>query len=100
MQNKFYSTELSSYNEAKALQQLLNATLDAAEFQNDANDRELADKECNDWTDLEFTITVNGIQTAFMLGGPQQEALYAFINHIANENAYEVDIPGRTVKGW
>ena len=100
MQNKLYSTKLSTYNEAEALQQLLQQTCKAADIQADANDRELADKECNDWTALEFTITVNGVQTAFALGGPQIDAIAAFVDHIANENLYDVDFKEATVKGW
>ena len=92
MTNKNYKTTLPSYNEPEALDQLLKAAEAAIERQNDAFDT--AD-EYND----EFTITINGTQTAFYLGGPQFDALLAFVDHIAAENLYAVDFNKMTVTG-
>lgn len=89
--NRNYSTKLDSYNESEALQQLLEAADSAIEKQNKAFEE---DKEYLD----EFTITVNGVQTAFYLGGPQLDGLCAFVGHIADENFYEVDFQNNTVK--
>lgn len=85
MTNKYYRTQLSTYKESEALQQLLDAINDAI-----SNERleQLEDDVMND----EFVIIVNGVQTAFYLGGPQVEGLYAFMQHIASENFYTVDI--------
>lgn len=94
MTNKHYNAGLNSYNEAEALQQLLRAandTLDAEVERLDTN----ADDALID----QFTITIGGVQTAFFLGGPQIEALYRFIKHIADENFYDVDIDNGTVTG-
>lgn len=90
MSNKNYTTHLNQYNEPDALQQLLVAMHDALVKQNERF-------ESDDWLGDEFTITVNGIQTAFYLGGPQADAIYAFVQHIASENGYEVDIDKNTV---
>ena len=90
MTNKNYSTSLPTYKESEALDQLLKAAHNAIEKQNDSFD---TDNEYND----EFTITINGKQTAFYLGGPQLDALIAFAQHIASENFYEVDINSMSV---
>jgi hypothetical protein len=45
-----------------------------------------------------FTITVDGTTVDFIFGGPQYDALMAFIQHIAGENLYEVT--ESYVKGW
>lgn len=89
--NTQYTTALSTYDEATALQQLLEATDTAIdnwqkEFENDKSFFE------------EFTITIGGVQTAFILGGPQMEALYQFVKHIGRENCYYVDISTNTVE--
>ena len=91
--NKNYSTHLNSYSEAAALQQLLqaaNAALDAE------NQRIEADSD--DAYREQFTITIAGVQTAFILGGPQYQALTEFIQSIAAENFYAVDFDNATVK--
>ena len=90
MTNKNYCTNLPGYNEAEALQQLLQAASSAL------------DKQCKSFeagidSDEEFTITVNGVQTAFYLGGPQFDALIKFIKSIAAENFYSVDVDKHTV---
>jgi hypothetical protein len=82
-----YSTRYDGYHEAAALQQLLETIEHAM-----ARQLELWTAGHHEQCD-EFTITVGGIQTAFDLGGPQVEALYKFVEHIAGENFYEVDIP-------
>ena len=90
--NKYYSTNLDSYEESEALQQLLIAADDAI--------TQVAEQlEINDDFFSEFTITINGIQTAFITGAPQIEALYAFIQHIAAENLYAVDMNEMKVIG-
>lgn len=90
MTNKNYRTTLPSYNEPEALNQLLKAAEAAIEKQNSSFD---TDDEFYD----EFTITINGVQTAFYLGGPQFDALLAFVDHIAGENFYAVDFNKMTV---
>lgn len=78
------------YNEANALQQLMTA----------------ADAACDDSVERmtqqhdfsgQFTINIHGQSIAFYLGGPQIDALYAFIDHIAAENFHEVNYHERTV---
>lgn len=90
IKNEQYSTELKTYCEPAALQQLLQSVHTAMTNQNDAYD---AGEEYLD----EFTITVAGVQTAFIMGGPQAEALYRFIEHIAAENLYIVDYDTMTL---
>lgn len=94
MNNKQYTTHLSTYNEAEALEQLLKAAASAVEKVSKA-----FDENRNSDADVDFTITIDGVQTAFICGGPQIEALYSFIKHVASENWYEVDFHERTVKG-
>ena len=93
MKNLHYSTNIDSYNEAEALQQLLKAASEA-----------LADTcsalEDNKDLAFDFTITVNGVQTAFICGAPQIEALYRFVSYVATENMYIVDFNKMTVTGW
>lgn len=93
MNNTNYNVNNPQYNEAAALQQLLVTA---------HNMLEDADKalEAGDDHWCQFTITINGVQTAFLAGAPQFEALIAFVNHIAGENLYEVDTENKTVKGW
>lgn len=79
-----------NYKEADALQQLLLAADAACE---DCVERMTQHK---DFTG-QFTININGQSIAFYLGGPQIDALYAFIDHVAAENFYEVDFTARTV---
>ena len=94
MTNKQYNTNLNSYNESEALQQLLRTTFDALNAETERIEADASDA----WQE-QFTITVGGVQTAFILGGPQVEALVAFIQHIAGENLYSVDIDKRIVEG-
>ena len=47
----------------------------------------------------EIIIVINDTVAHFGLGGPQAEAIYAFINHLAAENLHEVDIENSTVTG-
>lgn len=84
MKNLYYSTTTGSYSEPKALQQLLDNA-------NEALAAECEALENNTDAELDFTITINGVQTAFYCGGPQIEALFRFVQHIADENLYEVD---------
>ena len=92
MTNKHYSITLDSYNEAAALQQLLEALNDALDANNERFERN-ADSAYYE----QFTVTVGGVQTAFVLGGPQTQALCEFIQHIADENFYAVDFDNSTV---
>ena len=89
-ENKQHNTYLNEYNEAAALQQLLQALHSALDTQNKKFESDSEDLD-------QFTITVGGVQTAFYLGGPQSEAIYKFVQHVANENFYEVDIHNATV---
>lgn len=88
--NKHYRTGLSTYNEAEALQQLMQ-TINTA-----LSDERFKQSEDDVMSD-EILITIGGTQTAFYLGGPQVDGLMAFIDHIANENGYEVDFKNSTV---
>lgn len=94
MTNKNYNTHLNSYNEAEALDQLIKAAHSL--MTKVADSFESADDSAENY---EFTITVDGIQTAFYAGGPQIEALYSFIKHIADENFYYVDFDKMSVEG-
>lgn len=96
MQNKNYDIHLQSYDEASALQQLLRATITATTLQ--AERFENADDDTYGLDDEQFTITIAGVQTAFMLGGPQTQALFEFIESISAENFYAVDFDTQTVK--
>ena len=90
MTNAQYNAALKNYKESAALEQLLKAANAAI----DCYDERFA----NDNYELDqFTITVGGVQTAFILGGPQYDALIDFIQHIADENLYLVDFDELTV---
>ena len=46
----------------------------------------------NDEDDVDYnfiTIIVNGVAHRFMLGGPQAEGLYHFMENICDENGYD-----------
>lgn len=92
MTNKYYSILLDSYKESEALQQLLRAVNDALDAENKRFERDAQYAGCE-----QFTITVGGVQTAFVLGGPQTQALCEFIQSIAAENFYAVDFDNDTV---
>lgn len=92
MSNKQYNTALNTYNEAEALQQLLRAAHEAIVADNDRIESNA------DYSLDQFTITIAGVQTAFHLGGPQLEALYRFVQHVATENFYTVDFDRLTVE--
>lgn len=90
--NKNYTTHLNCYSEAAALQQLLQAATAMLEAEN-----QRIESDSDDAYQEQFTITVAGIQTAFIAGAPQYEALMQFIQHIAAENFYAVDFDKATV---
>ena len=91
--NKYYNTDLTDYKEAKALDQLLKLATDAMQTQAEE------DAQSNFTNPIgQFTITIGGVQTAFMLGGPQYDGVLAFITHIAYENGYMVDLDRLTVE--
>lgn len=94
MTNKNYDIN-NQYNEAEALQQLLRAVHHGLDV---ANERFESDESSGSMFE-QFHITVAGVQTAFVLGGPQVDALLAFIEHIAHENFYSVDFDKLTVIG-
>ena len=88
-----YNNSHDDYSECLALQDLLQATcreLEAGVARLEAGKIEYS----------HFTICINGKHIEFSLGGPQAEALFRFIQHIADENAYEVDFDKQTVDGW
>lgn len=91
MKNKNYSTRLSTYDEANALQQLLETI-------NEATSNERFERYEDDVMQDEIVISIAGKQTAFYLGGPQIAALHAFVDHIADENCYIVDYTDSTVQ--
>ena len=80
------STYLPNYSESAALTDLLRCINSEAEEQNYR-------LEFDETADVysQFTITVAGRSIAFLAGGPQIEALYKFVEHIAEENLYNVD---------
>lgn len=79
-----------NYNEAEALQQLMRAAAAACD---DSVERMTQHKDFSG----QFTVNINGQSIAFYLGGPQIDALYAFIEHIAAENFHEVNFDDKTV---
>ena len=81
------------YNEAQALDELLQVTSSLLEEANDAMDND--DYTLTDCA--QFTITVGGKSLAFILGGVQYQALCNFISSIADENLYTVDFYQSTV---
>ena len=90
MTNNQYNVALKSYNQAAALEQLLKTAHAAVDNFIDRMD----DDERGHF---QFTITINGVQTAFMFGSPQHDALLSFIEHIADEYGYIVDYDNETV---
>ena len=92
MTNNTYNANLSGYKESAALQRLLEAVDIALHDQNERFESDDAD-----WLNDQIIISIAGVQTAFYLGGPQVDAIYAFVQHIADENGYEVDINRNTV---
>lgn len=96
--NTQYDTTLNSYDEPKALQQLLTSANNELTRINDEYTAALNVDKNSELPFSEFTITVGGVQTAFYLGGPQFDALLAFIQHIADENGYSVDVNSCTVE--
>ena len=84
--NKQYENiYLPNYSEAYALQTLL-AAVDVA--LDEDNER----VEADNYTCDQFTIVVGGKSIAFVLGGPQADALFHFIHYLAEENCYEVNM--------
>lgn len=84
--NKQYeSTYLPNYSEPMALQTLLVALNVAM-----GGDIERMEHEQN-YTGDQFVIIVGGKAIAFILGAPQVEGLYKFVQSIADENFYAVD---------
>jgi hypothetical protein len=80
------------YNEAEALQQLLQAADAQLEAANALRDDD------QDTTALQqFSISIGGQSIAFLLGGPQAAALEAFVQHVSCENLYLVDAQQLTV---
>lgn len=89
------STYLPNYSESAALQDLLkcvNTALDERNYRFEIDPQNAVDDQ--------FIITVGGRSIAFYLGGPQTEALFRFVEHIAGENLYSVDFDKLTVDGW
>ena len=81
------------YSEAAALQQLLESLDKALEVMNS----DFEQSNDYDYLNEQITITIGGISTAFLLGGPQAQAIYVFVQHIAEENGYSVDVRKNTV---
>lgn len=80
-----HDTRLSKYREPAAIQELLQIISDIIHDDNREDDNE------------QIQITVGGRTVAFYCGGPQIEALYAFCDHIASENWYQLDFDSCTV---
>lgn len=81
------------YSEAAALEQMLRAADETLAEMNDGYEKTNDDI----YLDVQFTISVGGISTAFLLGGPQMQALCNFVQSIADENGYSVDFETMTV---
>lgn len=79
------------YHEAAALQELLEAAVDVLVEAGDKLDQD------ERYLDAEFTIIIGGQSKAFVLGGPQYQALVNFVKSIAEENSYTVDTCNNTV---
>lgn len=82
------------YDEAAALQELLRTSSETINEMNDQYDETKQDEDF----DVSFSIVIGGKSIAFILGGPQYQALHCFIESIAEENLYEVDYENMTVK--
>lgn len=79
------NTQHPEYNEAAALQETLQAA-------NDALKEVYVDSAKNDrYLSAQITIVVGGQSNAFILGGPQYQALCDFATCLAEENGYEID---------
>lgn len=86
----FYRVPHEYYKESTMLQSMLRAADVAAE-------KQLKRLEAGDFNFDKFNITVDDYSAAFLLGGPQLDALYKFAHHIAYENGYEIkEIDGLT----
>lgn len=81
---KIYNSDVNNlkYNEDSALHQLSTAINVVTAELND--DYMLTD----DYPTAQFTIAIGGVSTAFLIGGPQIQALVAFIDSLAAENGY------------
>jgi hypothetical protein len=80
------------YDEADALQNLLLAATDALEEMFKQQERDI-----NDFSPNQFSINIGGKSIAILLGAVQYQALCDFIDSIAAENGYTVDINNCTV---
>ena len=87
MQNKNYSGYLDSYDEAEALQQLVQSFIS---WQSRV-DGLYAKGKYDEADNLEFSIIIAGIQTSFCHGGPTVQALTLFITSLASELCLSVD---------
>ena len=87
METKFYVVKRQYFTEHGECDKLLKATNKALEtyLENEI--------------DSEIVIVINDTIARFPLGGPQAEAIYAFIQHLAAENFHSVDIENSTVTG-
>lgn len=90
MTNNQYNVALKSYNQVAALEQLLKTAHAAVDNFLDRMDDD--EREC-----YQFTIIIDGVQTAFRFGGISYDALLSFIGHIAHECGYSVDYDNETV---
>jgi hypothetical protein len=75
--------EHDEYTELTRLAESISSALEAS---NDRMERYFEDD--TEYTEDLFTIIVGGRIHRFLLGGPQTEALYRFIQHICDENLY------------
>ena len=84
--NKFCNVTFPEYSEEEAIIALAENLNIAVIAENERFEE--ADNMLDQNYD-QITITVNGIAHGFYLGGPQQQALVNFIEHICSENGYE-----------
>lgn len=75
--------EHDEYNELQRLSESISSALKAS---NDRMERYFEDD--SEFVEDYITIIIDGRIHRFLLGGPQTEALYRFIQHICDENLY------------
>lgn len=81
------------YKESEALQQLLQAAARQID-----DDNYLCETNEKDFEISQMTINVGGQSIAIIVGGPQYSALIGFVESIAAENGYVVDVNNSTVE--
>lgn len=87
MASKNYDIRAYGYNEAEALQQLVDTITKVAIEENERIEQGIYVSGCE-----QFTINIGGLQFAFPLNAPQCCALDAFVERLASESGYTIDV--------